>query len=121
MAGRGVLLQIFCVNALSGLISFLLLPFRLDWNRIDCVNALSGLISFLLTKFFQKFEELQKSVNALSGLISFLLVTRTARRYRRLYCVNALSGLISFLQYPLKTLINTGFPGSFLQVFVRIF
>ena len=35
--------------------------------------------------------------------------------------VNALSGLISFLQYPLETLINTGFPGSVLQVFVRIF
>ena len=36
-------------------------------------------------------------------------------------CVNALNGLISFLQYPLGTRINTGFPGSFLQVFVRIF
>ena len=36
-------------------------------------------------------------------------------------CVNALSGLLSFLRYPLKTLVNTGFPASFLQVFVRIF
>ena len=36
-------------------------------------------------------------------------------------CVNALSGLISFLQYPLEPLINTGFPGSFLKVIVRIF
>ena len=35
--------------------------------------------------------------------------------------VNALSGLFSFLQYPLETLVNTGFPASFLQVFVRLF
>ena len=33
-------------------------------------------------------------------------------------CVNALNGLSSFLRYPLKPRINTGFPASFLQVFV---
>ena len=32
--------------------------------------------------------------------------------------VNALNGLLSFLRYPLKPRINTGFPASFLQVFV---
>ena len=36
-------------------------------------------------------------------------------------CVNALNGLTSFLRYPLKPLENTGFPASFLQVFVRLF
>ena len=35
--------------------------------------------------------------------------------------VNALNGLTSFLRYPLKPLENTGFPASFLQVFVRLF
>ena len=34
------------------------------------------------------------------------------------YCVNALGGLFSFLQDPLRTRINTGLPGLFLQVFV---
>ena len=33
-------------------------------------------------------------------------------------CVNALNGLLSFLRYLLRTRINTGFAGSFLQVFV---
>ena len=34
------------------------------------------------------------------------------------YCVNALNGLPSFLRYPPGARINTGFAGSFLQVFV---
>ena len=35
-----------------------------------------------------------------------------------LFSFNALNGLLSFLRYPLGTRINTGFPVSFLQVFV---
>ena len=31
---------------------------------------------------------------------------------------NALNGLLPFLRYPLELRINTGFPVSFLQVFV---
>ena len=33
-------------------------------------------------------------------------------------CFNALNGLLPFLRYPLELRINTGFPVSFLQVFV---
>ena len=38
--------------------------------------------------------------------------------YYRMVCVNALNGLPSFLRYPPRARINTGFAGSFLQVFV---
>ena len=43
------------------------------------------------------------------------------KSYHEVLGVNALNGLLSFLRYPLKTLVNTGFPASFLQVFVGIF
>ena len=78
--------------------NFISVPMQLhitQWKTIFRVNALNGLFSFL------------------RGLATMLSVQAG--------CVNALSGLLSFLRYPLKTLVNTGFPASFLQVFVRIF
>ena len=48
-------------------------------------------------------------------IISTLTVTN---RLMEISCVNALNGLLSFLRYLLRTRINTGFAGSFLQVFV---
>ena len=60
-------------------------------------------------------------VNALNGLTSFLPNMLGFLVNLANFGVNALNGLTSFLQYPLGTRINTGFPGSFLQVFVRIF
>ena len=76
---------------------------------------------FISTKALACREGSKRGVNALSGLISFLLKKMKYETMGPVDCVNALSGLISFLQYPLETLINTGFPGSVLQVFVRIF
>ena len=56
-------------------------------------------------------------VNALNGLFSFL--RRTYMNAKTLQDgVNALNGLFSFLRYPLRARINTGFAGSFLQVFI---
>ena len=57
-------------------------------------------------------------VNALNGL--FLFLRRKEKNERKFVgiCVNALNGLFLFLRYPLKPRINTGFPASFLQVFI---
>ena len=64
-----------CVNALSGLFSFL--PMLSVWDGFSpnntCVNALSGLFSFLHDrKISGKHDEISRGVNALSGLFSFL-------------------------------------------------
>ena len=61
-----------------------------------CVNALSGLFSFLLTQCHFSLEK-RMCVNALSGLFSFLRYI-SARILFTMTCVNALSGLFSFLR-----------------------
>ena len=60
----------------------------------------------------------KKGVNALNGLFSFLPLQQLKLDAGIPKGVNALNGLFSFLRYPLRTRINTGFAGSFLQVFV---
>ena len=81
------------------------------------VNALNGLLSFLPRQKGKEMENMFGCVNALNGLLSFLL---SVKDFINAYmnCVNALNGLLSFLRYLLRTRINTGFAGSFLQVFV---
>ena len=85
------------------------------------VNALNGLTSFL-----------PKSLDALTPAIArcqrperaYFISTPTKDEWddcKKERGVNALNGLTSFLRYPLKPLENTGFPASFLQVFVRLF
>ena len=75
--------------------------------------------TLISTKRKMKARYLYNCVNALSGLLSFLRLSQEACGSSE-KGVNALSGLLSFLRYPLKTLVNTGFPASFLQIFVRI-
>ena len=59
------------------------------------VNALNGLISFLLRRKILIFT-LKRCVNALNGLISFLHPSLAVHHIEK-WCVNALNGLISFL------------------------
>ncbi len=80
----------------------------------------AGLIHFYVYVMIS-FSLSRVCVNALGGLNSFLQTLNPNNSYWLINGVNALGGLNSFLQYPLGTRINTGFPGSFLQVFVRIF
>ena len=134
------------VNALNGLTSFLhSSPPWSDNSYNKCVNALNGLTSFLhgrLADFLLSISVCQRPerayfistsywiviaelaiecVNALNGLTSFLRYGVLLTIVRTTVSVNALNGLTSFLRYPLKPLENTGFPASFLQVFVRLF
>ena len=84
------------------------------------VNALNGLTSFLHDERLSS-KSPPTCVNALNGLTSFLPIWSGVKGCGQSRCVNALNGLTSFLRYPLKPLENTGFPASFLQVFVRLF
>ena len=62
------------VNALSGLLSFLLYLAVTEWlGDQDRVNALSGLLSFLHEGRRKEGNMILSGVNALSGLLSFLL------------------------------------------------
>ena len=135
-----------CVNALNGLFSFLQadnISSRL--SSFYRVNALNGLFSFLPPNAGSLITAKYRRVNALNGLFSFLPMANAKGLRRPSMCqcpkraflistyprrknmqnintsVNALNGLFSFLQYPLETLVNTGFPASFLQAFVRLF
>ena len=82
-----------------------------------CFNALNGLLSFLPKATDCQDEAFKNCFNALNGLLSFLQGFSVIMPSDP-YCFNALNGLLSFLRYPLRTRINTGFAGSFLQVFV---
>ena len=83
----------------------------------ECVNALNGLLSFLQTYKFGIYSSIswlcQRPKRA-----SFISTQANLVETYLPECVNALNGLLSFLRYPLRTRINTGFAGSFLQVFV---
>ena len=65
---------------------------------IKCVNALNGLIPFLLYGRSPFLHSVKLRVNALNGLIPFLLGSRTHLFVMIKECVNALNGLIPFLQ-----------------------
>ena len=82
------------------------------------VNALNGLFSFLQrhrSKDRKARYECQRPERAF--FISTTMII-SSEENAKMFCVNALNGLFSFLRYPLRTRINTGFAGSFLQVFV---
>ena len=81
------------------------------------VNALGGLFSFL-PKVFVNRRISSILVSMPSAGSSHFYVNKNFFLRRNTSSVNALGGLFSFLQYPLETRINTGFPASFLQVFV---
>ena len=104
-----------CFNALNGLLSFLLDTPRFGgsatvFQRPERASFISTYLEYTDGKNFYS------CFNALNGLLSFLQPERLSCHTAQ--CFNALNGLLSFLRYPLRTRINTGFAGSFLQVFV---
>ena len=84
-----------------------------------CVNALNGLFLFLPdeVELILEYDGMcQRPKRA------FLISTMSCLKLlSKMKGVNALNGLFLFLRYPLKPRINTGFPASFLQVFIWIF
>ena len=88
------------------------------WEDEVCVNALNGILSFLLGQPRRILAQVFCGVNALNGLLSFLREYKSWNRRWMIIGVNALNGLLSFLRYLLRAHINTGFASSFLQIFV---
>ena len=108
-----------CVNALNGLPSFLQ-NHGINKRRIIimCVNALNGLPSFLPMTSDAESRKSETGVSTpWTGFLHFYDEKIATSMWESLR-VNALNGLPSFLRYPPRARINTGFAGSFLQVFV---
>ena len=78
--------------------------------------------AFLISTSYEKLT-LEEEAGCQCPKRAFLIstISEFPKKRAKLLGVNALSGLFSFLQYPLEPLVNTGFPASFLQVFVRLF
>ena len=109
-----------CVNALHGLLSFLPSPAGVhdsDKWMCQCPSRASLISTEIMTTLLGR--EIPCQCPSRASLISTCEIVVKPGILSR--SVNALHGLLSFLQYPLESRINTGFPGSILQIFVRIF
>ena len=110
-----------CVNALNGLFLFLhpWIGTHAGFNILWCQRPKRA---FLIST--RQALETSQTYTAVCQRPKRAFLISTARGAKRLIeeiCVNALNGLFLFLRYPLKPRINTGFPASFLQVFIWIF